>query len=199
MAAPTFTGFTILRNIGFFDIILPTLLVYSIIYGILDRVQIFLRRDEKTGKVIGTNRGLNSIVAIAIALIFVGAANITGLLTNFLPYVGLLSVLIITLMMLLSLVMGDFTSLVMTKDKDGNMKPTVYTLILAVLTFIAFIFTFGLASGWWTVQILKEGFVTGGLLSADNLSLGILLLLMGGMFFFIYGGSFGKGPGGGSE
>ena len=199
MADPTFTGFTILKNIGFFDIILPTLLVYSIIYGILDRVQIFLKRDEKSGTVIGTNRGLNSIVAIAIALIFVGAANVTGLLTNFLPYVGLLSVLIITLMMLLSLVMGDFTSLIMTKDANGNSKPTIYTLILAVLTFIAFVFTFGLASGWWSVQVLQEGFVTGGLLSADNLSLGILLLLIGGMFFFIYGGSSGKPPAGRSS
>lgn len=160
MADVSFIGaLELLRRLGFFDIILPTLLVYAVVLGILDRTAVFGYKDE-TKKL--PKKELNSIVAFAIALTFVGAANILGLMTAFIPYIGLLSVMIVSFVMLGAMATGHADTLFAQK---------YFKEIMLGVTAFAFVFAFGLAAGWWTIQGIADSIhIGGGIFTTENLS-----------------------------
>ncbi len=179
MVSVTFiSAFSILRRIGFFDIILPVILVYSILYGVLDRVKLF---TKKAGDKEIVNSEINSVIAFAVALLTVGVANVTGIISTFLPYVGLISILLVCFMMLTGLIFGDL-------DKwfgDEKGAKTVRYIMLGVTTF-AFIFAFGFVAGWWdfAMEIMGEKEIT-GLFSSENISVMIFILILLGIVLFV--------------
>ncbi len=165
----------ILRRLGFFDIVLPTFLVYAVVYGILDRTLIFGEVEKGNKKY--PKKELNSVVAFVIALLFIGAANVLGVMSAFIPYVGLLSVLIVSFMMLGALTFGEVDKLLE--------KKWVKEIMLGVTAF-AFVFTFGLASGWWSFSSLTEGISQStGIFSVENLSVMLFLGVIIGVVIWI--------------
>jgi len=139
--------------------------VYAIIYATLEKTKLF-----------GENRKeLNSMIAFIISLLFVGAANVVGIMTEFLPYVGLLSVLVVCYLMITSLIFGEFDQLLE--------QPYIKHALLGVATF-AFIFTFGFVVGWWDMSMIGTG---EGVLSGENLSVMLFFLILLGLIFVITG------------
>ena len=74
------------KRFGIFDFVLPFLLIFGIVYGILERTKIF---GEKTG------RSVNAIIAFTIAMISSLTGWFIGFLTGFLPYVSMISIIIV--------------------------------------------------------------------------------------------------------
>ncbi|PIO00183.1 hypothetical protein COT72_03405 [archaeon CG10_big_fil_rev_8_21_14_0_10_43_11] len=178
----------LLRRMGFFQIVLPTFLVYAIVYGVLDRTNVFGMKQEKGKNV--PKKELNSVVAFVIALLFVGAANLLDVMTAFIPYIGLLSVIFVSFVMLAALAFGDFEKLL---EKEW------YKQIMLGVTAFAFVFSFGLAAGWWSFSSIVAGVGTGaGLFSAENLSVMIFLVLIVGAIAWIWK-STSQGESGGSS
>jgi len=95
------TLITLLNNLGFFNVILPFLLVYAIMYGILSKYKIlgdpFAEGDK--GK---TARSLISIVSAATGFFIVASSNVVLSLKTLIPYIVLFLLTVFFLILAIS-------------------------------------------------------------------------------------------------
>jgi len=95
------TFITLLNNLGFFNVILPFLLVYAVMYGILSNSKIlgdpFAEGDK--GKV---TRSLISLVSAATGFFIVGSANVVLSLRTLIPYIVLFLLTVFFLILAIS-------------------------------------------------------------------------------------------------
>ncbi len=96
MAFDLRTMFVSWEGMGIFDIVLPFLLVFTIIFAILERVQI-LGQDK---------RNLNVVVALVIGLFVVRNATVVGLIHRLLPNISLILVAAIMFLLLVGIFLG---------------------------------------------------------------------------------------------
>ncbi len=133
MAAPLTDALDFAGEIGFFDTIIPFVLVFALIYGILRFTKILGDPDEKR-----TN-AINVVIAFAISFLVIATTNIVQMINEFVPNTALL--LVIALMLLLLLGFAGFK----TQDYLGNQK-TGAKIIAGVLVVIfvgVLFYTFG--------------------------------------------------------
>lgn len=96
MAFDLRTMFASWEGMGIFDIVLPFLLVFTIIFAILERV-----------KILGTDkRNLNVIVALIIGLLVVRNSYVIGLIHRLLPNISLILVAAIMFLLLVGIFLG---------------------------------------------------------------------------------------------
>jgi hypothetical protein len=93
-----------LQDFGFFDVILPFLLVFTIVFGILEKTKIF--GTEKVGEKEFTKKNIDAMVAFVVAFFVIAAKEIVTSIKTSLPMVALILVAIISLLMLI----GAFVS-----------------------------------------------------------------------------------------
>ena len=126
------TFIALLNNLGFFNVILPFLLVYAVMYGILSNYKIlgdpFAEGDK--GKV---TRSLISIVSAATGFFIVGSANVVLSLRTLIPYI----VLFLLTVFFLILAISPFLQ---REEKSGEIQIGNRTRII-LLTFTIIIFT----------------------------------------------------------
>jgi len=125
------TLITLLNNLGFFNVILPFLLVYAIMYGILSKYKIlgdpFAEGDK--GK---TTRSLISIVSAATGFFIVASSNVVLSLKTLIPYI----VLFLLTVFFLILAISPFLQ---KEEKSGEIQLGNRTrTILLVSTIIIF-------------------------------------------------------------
>ena len=97
--------YTVLANwqqFGFFDVLLPFVLVFTIVFGVLQKVNIF-----GTGT---HSKNINVIISLALALFFLQATPLIGLLQIFLPNVSLI-ILVLVFGLLFVGILGGQTAL----------------------------------------------------------------------------------------
>lgn len=117
-------GIILLQKLGFFDTVVPFIMVFAIVYGVLTK-----------SKILGEEQAnLNALVAFSIAILFTATASVTGVIREFLPIVGMLSVLIIAALILISLFVGDVSS----TFSQNKWFPT----ILAITVFVVVVWVF---------------------------------------------------------
>jgi len=108
------TFLTLLNNLGVFNVILPFLLVYAIMYGILSKYKIlgdpFAEGDK--GRV---TRSLISIVSASTGFFIVGSANVVLSLKTLIPYV----VLFLLTLFFLILAISPFLQ---REEKSGELQ-----------------------------------------------------------------------------
>lgn len=112
-----------LKAIGAFRVIFPFILIFSIIFGILERTDIF---GEEAADI-------NALVSFSIAILFVGAGNAVGTLTQFVPWVSLLSVFLISVVMVVALFYEDISKVAESNWKWVVITIAVIWLILSLL------------------------------------------------------------------
>jgi len=126
------TFIALLNNLGFFNVILPFLLVYAVMYGILSNYKIlgdpFAEGDK--GKV---TRSLISIVSAATGFFIVGSANVVLSLRTLIPYI----VLFLLTVFFLILAISPFLQ---REEKSGEIQIGNRTRII-LLTSAIIIFT----------------------------------------------------------
>lgn len=122
-------GLLTLRSIGFFDFLLPFILFFAIIYGALEKTEVF-------GK---DRHDINSVIALVIALIATTTAMVTKVLAGFLPWVGFIAIVVVSFLMIVALFVGDVSELAkMPYVKEGAV------ITVALLVFIILFFALGL-------------------------------------------------------
>jgi hypothetical protein len=84
------------ESIGFFDIVLPFLLVFAIVFGILSYMGIF-----------GNNKGINAILAIILGLLSVRAGFFQAFLAEVAPRLGVGLTVLLVIMILFGLFVQD--------------------------------------------------------------------------------------------
>jgi len=88
--------FSYWESYGVYDFLLPFLLIFAIIYGVLSYTRIF-----------ANNKGLHVIVAIVIALMAVRFGFFTGFYAEIFPRLGIGITILLVLMILMGLFFGD--------------------------------------------------------------------------------------------
>ena len=130
--------FNLLESYGLTDALLPFLLIFTVVFAVLQKTNIM-----GAGK-----KNFNVIIALVLSLTAV-IPHVTGtypegydviqILNNALPQVSLIAVAAIMLMLLVGLFGAE------SKWMGGSLSGW-----MAILSFFIIIFIFGGAAGWWT-------------------------------------------------
>jgi uncharacterized membrane protein len=128
----------LLTQIGFFNIILPFLLIYSIIYGLLAKYKIIgdPYKSDAEGK---ATRSLISMIAASMGFFVVGAANVVLEMLTLIPYF----VLFILTIFLLLLSISPF----ITSGGEIKIEGKTRNILLAssiIIFFLVTVFSLGL-------------------------------------------------------
>ena len=134
----------ILKNFGFFDIILPFILVYALMYGILAKTQIFGdpfdKENEARAKFI---RSIISLISLSIAFLVVGAYNVVTKIKEFIPYAILY---IITIFLLIVSISAFYLPTGKIEEKEFQKYRKVIIIVSIVLFAIITLSSFGIIS-----------------------------------------------------
>lgn len=115
------------ESVPFLEEALLFLLMFVVVFAILQR-----------SKILGDNvQKINSLVALAFALIFVGVASTTHIVSNIIPFVSVALVVILMFLLLWGFVGGEISSL------PKGIKNTI--IILGAIFMIALVFY---VTGW---------------------------------------------------
>jgi len=123
MVSPLQSAIDFLKSFGFFDIILPFVLVFTLLFAIFEKTEV-LGKDKKN---------LSAMISFAIAFFVVGATNIIPVLKEALPMISLGLVIIISFILL-------YGSLHTGKEEFKLSKG--YRGLIGVLAFVAVILIF---------------------------------------------------------
>jgi len=116
------------QDMGIFDIVLPFLLIFAIIFAILEKSKIFGTNAEG-----GAKSNINLIVSLVIGLIVVVQTDIVNKINTYLPKMALVYVIAIGLLIFFGL---------MSTSKKNVVLPTYFAVVLGAIGVI-----WALASG----------------------------------------------------
>ncbi len=158
------TGPTVFREvIGFFeklgvyDVILPFILVFTIVFAIFERTKVF--GTEKVNDVEFPKKNLNAMVAFVIAFLVVASAQIVGIINSALPMI----VILLFLGVFFLLLVGIFYS-----EKEEVLLSSPWKMMFMVIMFIGivciFLYAIPTQSGepflTWMMEFLLDNYST---------------------------------------
>jgi hypothetical protein len=120
----TYGGQTILSSPIFVETILPFLLIFTIVFAILQKAKIF--GDGK--------KQVDSLVALAVALIVISFAQAVGIILQLIPFLAISLVVILVLFLLL----GSFWDV---NNFPGGFKYLLVTVITVAVAIAVMYFT----------------------------------------------------------
>ncbi|HIH15770.1 MAG: hypothetical protein QT08_C0014G0041 [archaeon GW2011_AR17] len=85
-----------LEDIGFYEVALPFLLVFTITFAILQKIKIF----GPTGK------NFNAVIAVVMAFLVVRTSAIVEVMNLFLPQISMISIIIVTTLLLIGILLN---------------------------------------------------------------------------------------------
>jgi len=170
-----------LQDMGFFDVVLPFLLVFTIVFGILEKTKIF----GTEGKDNHPKKNINAMTAFVVAFFVLAAKEVVAAIQNSLPLVALVLLAILCFLMLIG---AFFTS----KEEFNFMDffedwkaPIAGLLLLSVVCIFLY------AVGW--MEILIGFLFPGGGKNTDYFIIGAFVVTMAGIVFYVVGGKSDKG------
>ncbi|MBU0456745.1 MAG: hypothetical protein ABH824_02980 [Nanoarchaeota archaeon] len=125
-------------KIGIYDVILPFLLVFTIVFAILEKTKIF-GAEKIDGREL-TKKNINSIVAFVVAFLVIASTKLVSVINEVMANVVLLLILAVCFLMLVGTFFGD-------KEFTLEKFPT-WTKIFMVLMFIGVVVIFLNALDW---------------------------------------------------
>ncbi len=142
----------------FKEFVLPFLLVFTLIFAILDRSKM-LGEDKKQ---------INAIVSLVIALIFLAFPFARNLVVNLMPYLVVFIIILFAFMLILGFIMAK---------KEGDMLNKGLKIALGIIFGIAFVVVILIISGGW--DWIYSGLQGGGYFDTIILNL-VILAIIGG-------------------
>ncbi len=173
----------LLQDFGFFDVVLPFLLIFTIVFGMLEKTKIF--GTEKIGDSHYPKKNINAMFAFVVAFFVIAAKEIVAAIQESLPLVSFILLAIVSFLMLV----GSFVS----GEKEFNFIDTFkgWRLPLAGVFTLAIIMIFFDSFGW--LEPIYDYFSGQG---NDVFIIAIFTLLVAGVVYFVFDA--GKAPTGGS-
>ena len=154
---------TILQSEFVTDLVLPFLLVFTLVFAILEKTRIL--GDEK--------KQINAIIAFVIGLIFISFSTYVGITTNIMGVVAVVAVVLLVFMMLFAFASGEKE----LKIPNG-VKYTLWILISIVLLISILVFT-----GYWEKianQLMTGNTVTANIIFIVIIVVAVIVVLWGG-------------------
>ncbi|MBN1377573.1 hypothetical protein JW949_04560 [Candidatus Woesearchaeota archaeon] len=125
-------------KLGVYDVILPFLLVFSIVFAVLEKTA--LLGYDKTGDEKVTKKNLNAIIAFVCGFVVVASSKLVGVINNVMGNVVLLLLLGICFMLLI----GAFHQ----QTEEGFFLEGGWKTSFIVIMFIGILLIFANALGW---------------------------------------------------
>lgn len=157
-----------LVDIGVFQVFLPFLLVYAIVFAILQKSRIF----EGGSSTPQQAKNVNAIVAFVFGLFVVASAHVISLFQAFITNFVVIIVFILCVLLVLGFIFGDSYQ---DLFKDSKIKYSLAALIIIVSILILFNIL-----GWWDiiVDFFDEDFF-------DTIGVIAGILVFGGILYWI--------------
>jgi hypothetical protein len=128
-------------QVGLYDVVLPFLLVFTLVFGILEKSKIFGEEksgEKDKGKV--TRKNLNAMVAFVVGFFVVASAQLVSLINIFVSRIALVLIILVMFMMLVAS---------MHKQSDGGFElGDPWRQIFYGIVFIAVVLIFLDGVGW---------------------------------------------------
>lgn len=167
MATALGNAIDFLTAFGFFDVVLPFLLVFTVTFGVLEKSNLF-GKDKKN---------LNAMLAFTVGFLVVAATQITQAIQLSIPKVAFMLIVLISLLILVGSLMGQ-------QDEKGldffvkfaNLKNPLVVIILVVIVAVFFS-----SVGW--LQPMIDFFRVN--VASPTLSGIIFLVVIGGIIYYI--------------
>jgi len=176
--------FLSLERVGFVDVLLPFLLIFTILFSVLDKTKIL-----GEGK-----RNMNVGIAVIFALLTV-IPHVTGnfpagydpieIINAALPSVSLVVIAVVALMILIGVFAHDRLMLGMTAPGW-----------VGLFSIVVLVFIFGNAAGWWQTGFL--GWLD-NIFGSDIIAIIIMILVFGIIIAFVTGGGEAEKAGGAAQ
>ena len=128
----------ILDSRGLTDVMLPFLLIFVVIFAILQKAKIFGEDKKKFNLVFALVVGL-LVVIPHVLNIYPPEADVVQIMNKALPQISIFAVAIVMLLILIGLFGGE------AKWASGSLSGWV-----AIIAFLVVLIIFGNAAGWWT-------------------------------------------------
>ena len=164
-------------QIGIYDVILPFLLVFTLVFAILEKTKV-LGFEDKEQKY--TRKNLNSMVAFVVAFLVVGSAKLVGIINTAVSQVFLLILISVLFLVLMGVFVGD-------KEMKFGMKDrwfiffSVVMLVGIVLIFLNAI-TNDKGQSWLS---LGWNYITQNWNSAVVGAIVLVIIIIGMMYYVI--------------
>ena len=168
-----------LQDFGFFDILLPFLLVFTIVFGILEKTRIFGTEDgKKDGP---PKKNINAMVAFSISFFLISAQQIVTAIQVSLPQVVFVLIVIISFLMLVAS---------MYQEGEEFKLDSKWKQFLIILIFLGLVAIFLNAFGWLNATV---GFFSWGWGNAAVPSIIIFLVVILVIYLVVGGHKKSKG------
>jgi hypothetical protein len=153
------------QRVGFFDVVLPLLLIFAIVYAILDKI-----------KILGENKAVNIIISLALAFFAVSNLYVSAFFMYLFSYTGVAIAILLAAIILLGLFL---------KGDDDNK----WRWILGFGGFILFVWVLSRATSDFGVSFFGPNF---SWWLSQNLYWMLILLFIGGAIVAIVVASGGR-------
>ncbi|MCD4666426.1 hypothetical protein K8R47_01300 [archaeon] len=151
---PLGSAIQFLTDFGLFDVVLPFLLVFTIIFAILEKTKILGTVKSKEGQEL-SNKNINTMVSFVIGLLVVASANIVRTINESLPNIVLLVVISISFLILV----GTFWSAKEGEDQSFAARHggwyKAFILIMFVMVIGIFLNSIYVISGGQEYSLLQ--------------------------------------------
>jgi hypothetical protein len=165
-----------MKDFGMFDVVLPFLLVFAIIFAILEKTFILGKESDGAPK-----KNLNSIVAFVIAMLAVATNKVVSALNEALPNVVLLIIVSVSFLMMI----GVFLK---TGELDLHDKHKGWYTLFTILMFIGLLAIFASAIKFEGVSALSLLFNKLGSFTEPIFGTVLFLIVIGAVLYFIIKG-----------
>ena len=129
MASPLVNAVGFMKSFGIFDVVLPFLLVFTVIFGVLEKTKIF---GEENGK---TRKNINSMVAFSVAFFVIAATQVVNVMQAALPMIMLLLVLVIAFMIVYGSTLSE-GQMNLWDNMDKAKKAFAFGLFIAIIAIV---------------------------------------------------------------
>lgn len=132
-----------LVDIGFYDVFLPFILVYAVVFALLEKSKIFSGSDTDSKQV----KNVNAIIAFVFGVLAVASVQTIKFLESFIMYGVMFIIFILVVLIVLGFIFGeDYIKLL--KDGDGNLKKGLAFSIAGIVVLISIGVLFAVLGVW---------------------------------------------------
>ncbi len=175
-----------LKNIHFYDVILPFILVYAIVFAILEKSGIFAKKDNDGKDLLeGQTKNINSIIAFVFGLFVVASIQTVLFIESFIVNITIFIIFILVVLVLLGFIFGD---------KYGELLDNKYVkwTVAGVVLLVATAVLITILGVWDWVKDKWDNTSFGGSGTSDTFTTILIILALGFVMYWISGG-FAKG------
>ncbi|MCX6711248.1 MAG: hypothetical protein NTZ02_04140 [Candidatus Woesearchaeota archaeon] len=174
---------TLFEQLGVYDVILPLLLVFTIVFAILEKTMVL--GYEKIGDKKYTRKNLNSMVAFVTALLVVGSTKLVAMINETVSN----TVLLLIMSVLFLILVGSFQK----QTEEGVFLEGAWKNLFMIIMFVGivmiFLNAFKLPSGESVLMAMFNGITSGisgsGGLNGDVAGTIAMFAIMIGAIFFV--------------